>query len=88
MDDMFKRRLCSLSTGRVIDDCEIDTTADNKLHRDMGQVDDIRVELTLNNAVKVFRKERPRRRGDLLATTTVAGRHGTQLRRHRAEARV
>ena len=59
MDDIFRRKIWSLSTGKVIDDCEIDTIADNKLNREIGQVDDIRVELTFKNAMKFFERKGP-----------------------------
>ena len=44
----------SLSTGNVLDYCETDNTPDDKLNRDIGKVDDIRVELTLKDAIKHF----------------------------------
>ena len=44
IDDVSHRKIWSLSTGKLIDECDIDTTADSKLNREMDQVDDIRVE--------------------------------------------
>ena len=52
MDDIFRGKMWSLSTGKVLDDCETDAVSDDKLNREMDNVDDIRVELTL--------KERPK----------------------------
>ena len=45
MDDIFRRKVWSLSSGKVLDECETDAIPDDKLNRDMGKVDDIRVEL-------------------------------------------
>ena len=59
MDDIARRKTWSLSTGRVIDDCEVDMVSDKDLHRDLKEVDDIRVELTLKNAVEMFRRKGP-----------------------------
>ena len=58
MDDIFRRKVWSLSTGKVIDDCEIDAVADKMLHRDI-ELDDIRVELTLKDAVQLFERKGP-----------------------------
>ena len=41
--DIFRRKVWSLSTGKVLDDCETDNTPDDKLNRDIGKVDDTRV---------------------------------------------
>ena len=59
MDDIFRRKVWSLSTGKVLDDCETDAISDDKLRRDIGKVDDIRVELTLKNALKLFERKGP-----------------------------
>ena len=59
MDDIFRRKVWSLSTGKVLDDCKTDAISDNKLNRDRGKVDDIRVELTLKNALKLFERKGP-----------------------------
>ena len=59
MDDIFRRKVWSLSTGKVLDDCEAEAVADDGLNRDMGQIDDISVELTLKNLVKLFERKGP-----------------------------
>ena len=59
MDDIAHRRVWSLSSGRMIDECEVDTTSDAELNRTLPEVDDIRVELTLKNAAELYRREGP-----------------------------
>ena len=59
MGDIFRRKVWSLSTGKVLDDCETDNVLDDKLGRDIGKADDIRVELTLKNALKLFERKGP-----------------------------
>ena len=49
----------SLSTGKVLDNCETDDISDDKFNRDIGKVDDIRVELTVKNALKLFERKGP-----------------------------
>ena len=56
---MFHWKIWSLSTGKLIDECEIDSTADSKLNRELGHTDDIRVELILKNATKLFERKGP-----------------------------
>ena len=51
--------ILSCSTSKVLDDCETDAISDDKLNRDIGKVDDIRVELTLKNALKLFERKGP-----------------------------
>ena len=59
IDDVFQRKIWSLSTGKLIDECEIDATADSKQNRDMGHGDNIREELILKNATKLFERRGP-----------------------------
>lgn len=59
MDDIFKRKIWSLSTGKVIDECEVDNVGDKELEREMKEVDDIRVELTLKDAVSLYQRKGP-----------------------------
>ena len=59
MDDIFRRKLWSLSTCKVLDDCETDAISDDKSNRDIGKVDDIRADLTLKNALKLFERKGP-----------------------------
>ena len=44
---------------KVLDNCETDAVTDDKLNRDLGKVDDIRVEFTLNNALKLSERKGP-----------------------------
>ena len=44
MDDIFRRKGWSFSIGKVLDDCETDDVSDDKLNRNIGKIDDIRVE--------------------------------------------
>ena len=37
MEAIFRRKAWSLSTGEVLDDCETDAVADDKLKRNMGK---------------------------------------------------
>ena len=59
MEDIARRKVWSLSTGRAIDDFEVDVTSDKELQRYLKEVDDIRVELTLKNAVELFQRKGP-----------------------------
>ena len=59
MDDAVRRRVWSLSTGKMLDDCQTDLVSDEELHRELAEVDDIRVELTLRNAAEMFGRRGP-----------------------------
>ena len=48
-----------LSTGKIIDDCVIDDTSDLELHRVLKVVDNIRVEITLKQASKLYERVGP-----------------------------
>ena len=54
MADVHRRITRSLTTGKVIDDCIIKDTPDKILHRRMKDADDIRVELVMEGALKMF----------------------------------
>ena len=58
MSDIQTRRMWSLSTGKSIDECEIQMTADAVLHRPRAQEDNIRVELVLRNALDLYMRGR------------------------------
>ena len=58
-EDVFRRKTWSLSTGKVIDDCEIDMVSDKTLNRNLAKVDDIRIKLTMKDAVKLFERKGP-----------------------------
>ncbi len=55
--EIHRRVIRSLATGRVIDDCLIDDVPDHALHRPLRQPEDIRVELIMKNAVKMFERK-------------------------------
>ena len=54
MSDVFKRITHNLKTGHVIDECVIDDVPDAILHRPLAQPTDIRVELIMKGALKMF----------------------------------
>ena len=58
VQDVHRRVIRSLSTGKVIDDCVVDDTPDKLLNRHLRVPDDIRVELIMKNAVKAFNFDR------------------------------
>ena len=54
MMDVHRRIIRSMTTGRVLDDCITDEVSDEKLHRALKQPDNIRVELVMKGALKMF----------------------------------
>ena len=59
MADIQSRKIWSLSTGKIIDECDVDDVNDERLHRRLPEADDIRVELTLKGALKLFERKGP-----------------------------
>ena len=59
IEDVHRRTVWSLSTGRVIDDRIVDDTSDLVLNRWLDHPDDIRVELTMKGALNMFTKKGP-----------------------------
>ena len=59
MMDIQHRRVWSLTTGKMLGDCCIDDTHDDDLHRLLPTPDDIRVEVTLRNAIELFERKGP-----------------------------
>ena len=59
MSDVQYRRVWSLTTGKLLDECCIDDVPDRELHRPLREPDDIRVELTLRNAITLFKRKGP-----------------------------
>lgn len=57
--DVHSRRVWDLNTGRIIDDCVIDDTSDEQIYRQLDEATNIRIELTLKNAVSMFHKKGP-----------------------------
>ena len=59
IDDIHSRRIWSLSTGKLINECVIDSTSDQVLRRELTTKDDIRVEVILKNALALFERKGP-----------------------------
>ena len=59
MEDIESRRIRSLSTGKLLDECRVNDAPDRILNRKLEDIDDIRVELTLKNAVEMFERKGP-----------------------------
>ncbi len=54
IQDVHRRIVRSLSTGKVIDDCIVDDTTDSVLNRHLRVPEDIRIELIMKGALKMF----------------------------------
>ena len=54
LEDVHRRVIRSLSTGKVIDDCVVEDTPDDVLNRYLRHPDDLRVELTMRGGLKMF----------------------------------
>ncbi len=52
--EVFKRITHNLHTGQVIDECIVDDVPDDVLHRPLVQPTDIRVELVMKGAMRMF----------------------------------
>ena len=59
MAEVQHRKVWSLSTGRLLDECDVDDTPDEVLHRKLNKPDDLRVEITLRNAMALFERQGP-----------------------------
>ena len=59
MADIQSRRVWSLSSGKLIDECDVGDVPDMMLHRPLPQADDIRVELVLKNALALYERVGP-----------------------------
>ena len=57
IDDVHRRVIRSLDTGKVIDDCIVDDTPDNVLNRPLRVPGDYRVELTMKGAMELFTEQ-------------------------------
>ena len=55
--DIHRRVVRSLSTGNVIDDCVVGDTPDTVLNRRLRFPDDVRIELTMKGALKMFERQ-------------------------------
>ena len=54
MKEVHRRTIRSLTTGKVIDDCIVDDTPEEVLHKRMKNADSIRVELTTKGALRQY----------------------------------
>ena len=54
MRDIYRRTIRDLRTGRVLDECVVDDTPDSMLHRHLMVPTDIRVEVEMHDALKMF----------------------------------
>ena len=59
MMDIQHRKVWSLNTGKLIDECDIDDVPDDELHRRLPEQDNIRVEVTLRNSIEVSERKGP-----------------------------
>ena len=59
MVDVQYRRIWSLTSGKLIDECHVDDVSDRELHRRLPERDNIRVELTMRNAIELFERKGP-----------------------------
>ena len=55
--EVHRRTVYCIRTNRLIDDCVIDDTCDEDLYRSLDEEMDIRVELTLKDALDLYKKE-------------------------------
>ena len=57
--DVARRIIRNLTTGKVIDDCVPEDTSDAILHRQLPSPQDLRVELVMKGALKMYDKSSP-----------------------------
>jgi len=57
--DVYSRKVWSLSTGRLVDECVVEDVPDDALYRKLVAPDDLRVELTLKNSMELFERKGP-----------------------------
>ena len=55
--EVYRRTVRSLTTGKVIDDCLVDDVSDAELHRRLPTVDNVRVELTMRQALSMYQRK-------------------------------
>ena len=56
-EDVHRRTVWNLSTGRIIDDCVVDDTPDDVLYRELPEETNIRVELVLKDAISMYQRQ-------------------------------
>ena len=59
MDEIKLRRIWSLTSGKLIDECEVDMVTDERLKRPLPEPDDIRVELVMKGAQDMYMRPHP-----------------------------
>ena len=57
--DVHTRKVWSLSTGKLIDECHPDDVPDARLHRRLERPDNIRVELIMKGALEMYERKGP-----------------------------
>ena len=57
MEDIHRRTIWSLSKGRVIHECVVDGVSGQELNKKLEEADDIRVELTMKDAICMYHRE-------------------------------
>ena len=57
--DIQHRKIWSLSTGKLIHECDIDDVPDEELNRKLPEKDNIRVEVTLRSALTLYERKGP-----------------------------
>ncbi|MBN71658.1 MAG: hypothetical protein CME32_20555 [Gimesia sp.] len=57
LSEVHRRVVRSLTTGKVVDDCIVDETNDTVLNRRLRFPDDLRIELTMKGAIKMFERK-------------------------------
>ena len=56
MEDILSRKIWSLTTGKLLDSCDVDRVSDETLRRELREPDDIRIELVLKGAQELYRR--------------------------------
>ena len=56
-NDVYRRTVWDLKTGKLIDDCIVEDTPDEVLFRELPQETNVRVELVLKEAIGMYRRE-------------------------------
>ena len=59
IEDVHLRRTWSLTSGKLIDECEVDMVTDEVLRRPLPEPDDIRVELVMKGAQDMYMRPHP-----------------------------
>ena len=59
MEEVQTRRTWDLSSGKMIDECQVEDVRDDWLHRKLDKNCDIRVELVLKNALSMYERKGP-----------------------------